>query len=188
MPLLDAADPAARALAPARVLVAGASGSGKTTAARRIGRALSIPSHELDALHHGSGWVKRPEFEADVDAFSAGPTWVCEWQYDTARPLLAGRADALVWLDVPVRVQMRQVVLRTLRRWVRREELWNGNREGPPWRMLTDREHIIRWAWRARHTPGDRVRELLAERPEFPVVRVRSRRELRAWLAALAAQ
>ena len=39
------------------------------------------------------------------------------------------RADTVVWLDLPRRIVMRQVVSRTFRRSILREELWNGNRE-----------------------------------------------------------
>lgn len=51
---------------PQRVIVAGTSGSGKTHLAARIGAALAIPHIEIDALHHGPGWMKRPEFEVEV--------------------------------------------------------------------------------------------------------------------------
>jgi adenylate kinase family enzyme len=77
---------------PRRVLVAGASGAGKTTVAGRVAAVLGVPHVELDSLYHGPGWVPRPEFEADVYAFTAGPAWVTEWQYTKVRPLLAARA------------------------------------------------------------------------------------------------
>jgi adenylate kinase family enzyme len=176
-------------LRPRRVLVGGGSGSGKTTLAARIAAVLGVPHTEIDALHHGPGWEKRPTFEADVDAFTSGPAWVTEWQYSTVRPLLAERADLVVWLDLPRRQVMGQVTRRTLRRWVRREELWNGNREPAPWTSLAHREGVVRWAWRTHHLVAGRVDALLAQDPAKPVVRLRSHREAAAWLAGpLAAQ
>ena len=71
---------------------------------------------ELDALHHGPGWTKRPEFEDDVHRVVAGDRWVSEWQYPAMRDALLVRADLLVWLDLPRRVVMARVVRRTLRR------------------------------------------------------------------------
>lgn len=52
-----------------------------------------------------------------------------------------------MWLDLPRRIVMRQVVGRTLRRIVRRELLWNGNREllRNVWARDPERS-IIRWA------------------------------------------
>ncbi|MFI7588687.1 AAA family ATPase [Spongisporangium articulatum] len=168
--------------APRRVLVAGASGAGKTTLAVAVAAALDIPHVEIDALYHGPGWTPRASFAADVAGFSARPEWVTEWQYSTVRPLLAERADLLVWLDLPRRVVMRQVVRRTVRRRLRREVLWNGNREGPLWMFVTDDDHIVRWAWRTHARTAGRVEAVSRERPELPVVRLRSRREVRAWV------
>ncbi|MGY1807010.1 hypothetical protein ACI8AF_06525 [Blastococcus sp. SYSU D00669] len=180
MPLLGPTDPLPHR--PARVLVAGTSGSGKTTLASRIAHALGSEHVEIDALFHGPGWTRRPSFEADVHAFAAGPTWVTEWQYDSVREHLAERADLLVWLDLPRPVVMRQVVLRTLVRRLGHRELWNGNVEPPLRTVLTDREHIVRWAWTTHGRAGARVTGLLDRRPDFVVVRLRSRAEVARWL------
>lgn len=86
---------------PARVLVAGTSGSGKTTVAGAVAEELGIPHVEVDALFHGPAWVPQPSFVADVRRFAAEPAWVPEWQYGQVRELLATRADLVVWLDPP---------------------------------------------------------------------------------------
>ena len=70
VPLLGAADPLPRR--PERVLVAGTSGAGKTTLARAVAEVLDCSYVELDSLHHGPGWTKRPEFEDDVHRVVAG--------------------------------------------------------------------------------------------------------------------
>jgi adenylate kinase family enzyme len=181
VPLLRTDDPLPQK--PRRVLVAGPSGSGKTSLAARIGEVLDIRHVEIDGLFHGPDWQPRATFEEDVRAFSAEPAWVTEWQYDAVRPLLAERADLLAWLDLPRYVVMRQVVRRTVRRRLRREVLWNGNQEPPFRTIFTDPEHIVRWAWTTHHRSPERVRTLLAERPDLVVVRIRSHEEARRWLA-----
>jgi adenylate kinase family enzyme len=167
---------------PRRVLVAGTSGAGKTTLARQVAEVLGTGHVEIDALFHGPGWVPRPTFEAEVEVFSAGPAWVTEWQYPSVRELLADRADLLVWLDLPRWTVLRQVVLRTLRRRLGRPLLWNGNLEPPLWTFLTDPEHIVRWSIRTRHVNRERVPAVAAARPDLPVVRLRSGREVHRWL------
>jgi adenylate kinase family enzyme len=180
MPLLGPAD--ALLCCPRRVLVTGTSGSGKTTLAARIAAVLCVPHVEIDSLFHGPAWTPRPSFEADVHLFSAGPQWVTEWQYSSVRAHLADRADLLVWLDLPrVRV-MRQVLLRTVNRRLRRRRLWNGNVEPPLWTLITDHEHIVRWAWTTHHKTEARVRDLLAQRPDLPVVRLHSHTDATRWL------
>ena len=180
MPLLAAGDPLPRR--PRRVLVAGTSGSGKTTLARVIADVLGCPHAELDALHHGPGWTKRPEFEDDVHRGTAGPTWASEWQYAAVREVLLDRADLLVWLDLPRRVVMSRVVRRTVRRRIRREVLWNGNTEPPLRTFLTDRDHIVRWAWRTHARTGERVMAACARRPELVVVRLTAPAQVAVWV------
>lgn len=168
---------------PRRVLVAGTSGSGKTTLASRIARQLGIPHVEIDALYHGPDWTPRESFLAEVSALVAEDEWVTEWQYSSARAALAARADLVVWLDLPVATVMRQVTVRTVRRQLRREVLWNGNREPSLWTVFTEPNHIVRWAWRTRHRTGERIDALVRARPELAIVRLRSHRQARAWLA-----
>ena len=180
MPLLGAPDPLP--YRPRRVLVAGTSGAGKTTLARRIAAVLDCPCVELDALHHGPGWVPRPEFMDDVRRFTASAAWVSEWQYKPVRELLLQRADCLVWLDLPRAVVMSRVLRRTVRRRVRREVLWNGNVEPPFRTFLTDRDHIVRWAWRTHDRTRTRVTAALQQRPDLPVVRLVRRADVAAWV------
>ncbi|ABW12911.1 adenylate kinase [Parafrankia sp. EAN1pec] len=168
---------------PRRVLVAGTSGSGKTTLARRMAAVLDIPHIELDALHHGPAWTPRETFLADVDTFSAGPRWATEWQYSLVRGLLAERAELLVWLALPRRTVMRQVVRRTLLRRLRKEVLWNGNVEPPLRTIFTDREHVVRWAWSTHHKSTLRVAALRERRPELPIVRLDNHAAVERWCA-----
>ena len=163
------------------MLVAGTSGSGKSTLAAYIGLALQLPHVEIDALFHGPAWTPRPSFEADVHRFSAEPSWVTEWQYSAVRAHLADRADLLVWLDLPRALILRQVIRRTLARRLRRQQLWNGNIEPPLWTIFTDREHIVRWAWRTHHRTAVRMAELRRRHPDLVVVRLRSRRQIARW-------
>ena len=116
-------------------------------------------------------------------ALAASAEWVTEWQYSVVRPLFLARADLLVWLDHSRAHVMRQIVPRTLRRRLRRVEMWNGNVEPPLWTIFTRRDHILRWAWRTHPKTAARVRAVLASDGAPVVVRLRNRREVRAWLA-----
>lgn len=180
MPLLTAGDPVPGC--PRRILVAGASGSGKTTLAARIAELLEIPHVELDALFHGPGWTPRPTFEDDVRQLVARSAWVTEWQYSQVRDLAASRADLLVWLDLSRWRVMEQVTRRTIQRRVRRQELWNGNLEPPLRTILTDPEHIVRWAWSNHRTSARRVDALRERLPELDVVRLPTRFAVESWI------
>jgi adenylate kinase family enzyme len=181
MPLLD--PQGSLPYQPSRVIVAGTAGSGKTTMAARIAEVLGLQHVEIDALFHGPDWTPRPTFLEDVHRFAAEPAWVTEWQYSSARAHLAARADLVVWLDLPKRVVMLQVIRRTLTRRLRRQHLWNGNIEPPLRTILTDPDYIVRWAWRTRHKTEDRINTLLHEDPDRLVVRLRTHEEANQWLS-----
>lgn len=98
------------------------------------------------------------------------------------------RADTLVWLDLSRRRVMRQLIGRTVRRTVTREELWNGNRE-PLSNLyrLDPARSIIRWSWTNHHKYRERYAAAETD-PQFAhlmVVRLRSHGEAETWLAGL---
>lgn len=169
-----------------RVLVGGISGAGKSTLARTLARRLGVPYVELDALHHGPNWTKRPSFEVDVEAFSAGPAWVTDGQYQRfLGDLLWRRADTFLWLDFRRAVVMKRVISRSAARAIDRRELWNGNTESI--RDWLDPEHPIRWAWSQHARRRSEYAERLAD-PRYThltVVRLRTPREAARWLAGV---
>ncbi len=103
----------------------GTSGAGKSTLARELAKRLAVPYVELDALMHQPGWTPRPdaEFMDEVEKATSWPGWVVDGNY--MRFVIEGpvwrRADTVVWLDLPRRTVMRQLIARTVRRAVTRE-------------------------------------------------------------------
>ena len=66
----------------------------------------------------------------DANGGTRDGAWVADGNYSSkGGDVLRARADAVVWLDLPRRAVMCQLSLRTLRRVMLREQLWNGNRE-----------------------------------------------------------
>jgi adenylate kinase family enzyme len=168
---------------PRRIVVAGACGAGKTTVAREIAAILDIPHIETDGLYHGPDWTPRTEFEADVGQVSSSEAWVMEWQYDSVRPLLAERADLMVWLDLPWAVTYSRVIRRTLRRSRNKEVLWAGNVEPPLTDVFRDSDHILRHARRSRLALATLVPQAIAHNPRLWVVRLPTQKQVERWLA-----
>ena len=88
-----------------------------------------------------------------------------------------------MWLDLSRTRVVTQLLSRTMVRRYRHVELWNGNYEPPLHTIFADPEHVVRWAWGSYARIGPRVQDVLGQ-PDHPVVvRLRSRREIRRWLA-----
>jgi adenylate kinase family enzyme len=172
-----------------RVSVVGNSGSGKTRLARQLADILGVTHVELDAVHHLPGWepIDPDLFRAQVDAVAATDGWVIDGNYRTVvveGPVWA-RADTVVWLDLPRRTVVRQVTARSVRRVVRREELWNGNRESARNLVAWDPyRSIIRWSWTQHGKYRARYGEAMVS-PAFAhlgFVRLTSHAEAERWL------
>ncbi len=172
------------------VSVVGNSGSGKSTLSRSIAEALGVIHVEIDAIYHQPGWMELPEAElvTAIDAATSGDGWVIDGNYSAVTDLVWARADTVVWLDLPRSLIMRQILARTTRRVVRREELWNGNRERVGKVLHPDPERsIIRWAW----TQHDRYVQRYEARMADPrwstldVLRLRSRTDVGVFLRSL---
>lgn len=169
-----------------RVLVVGSSGAGKSTLARAIAARRGLRHIELDALFHGPGWTPRETFAEDVHAATEGDDWVADGNYAPVADRLWARADTVVWVDLPRLLVEAQVIWRSLLRWVRDEELWNGNRERGPIGWL-DPEHPIRWSWNKFAGYEQRYGSKFAD-PAFAHVekhRLKSRAEVARFLARL---
>lgn len=119
--------------------------------ARGIAARIGASVVELDSVFWvGPGWTHRSpdDFRAEISRVAAGDRWVIDGNYGSVQDLVWSRADTVVWLDPPRSAVMWQVVKRTVRRVVTREELWNGIRE--PWSNLyapLGSDSIIKWSW-----------------------------------------
>lgn len=176
-----------------RIRIVGTSGSGKSVLADRVSARTGLPRLELDAVFWDADWRMRnlDEARARVREFvrQHPDGWVADGNWtsrlgDMLDPGSPDGADTVVWLDLPRRRVMRQVVGRTLRRVVRREELWHGNRERARNLLRWHPErNIIRFAWTNHPVTRERMLGRIAAGER--IVRLRDRSEIDAWLASL---
>ncbi|MGH2521203.1 MAG: adenylate kinase [Anaerolineales bacterium] len=171
-----------------RLAVVGITGSGKTTFARALAGRLAVPHVELDALYWKPGWKEAPRaaFRERLAQALNAPAWVVDGNYGFARDMIWGRATGLIWLDYSLPLTLWRLTLRTWRRLLTREELWNGNRE-----RLRDfffsRESLYLWALKS-YPKQRREYPAALQRPEhahLAVERLRSPRAAAVWLSRI---
>ncbi|MGY0233891.1 AAA family ATPase [Longispora urticae] len=168
-----------------RVSMVGTPGSGKTTLGRALAERLGVPYLELDSVFHQAGWEPLPadELRARAAEVVAGDGWVIDGNYSAVRELVWARADTVVWFDRPKWQVIWRVVLRSLRRTVTREVLWNGNRELLRGLLPVNREHsVIAWAWVKHAEYRERYRAAADNPGDLRFVRVATDADARALL------
>jgi adenylate kinase family enzyme len=168
-----------------RVLVTGLPASGKTTLAAQLARRDGVPHVEVDSLYYGPAFVPRPTFREDLERALEGPAWYAD---DVGHPeaieLTWGRADTLVWLDLPYGIAASRAIRRTWRRLRDRDEVLPGCRES--WIGWGHPKHPVRLTV-TRHGHLRRVIEHRLADPRYShlaVVRLRTRDEVAAYTAA----
>ena len=163
------------------MVIASASGNGKTTLGRQLAERLGVPFVELDALVHGPGWVETSDedLRARLAPLLAGDGWVADGAYQhKLGDFVLDQADTVVWLDLPLQVWLPRLTRRTWRRLRGRERLWNGNRESLR-TAFWGRESLFPWAFRSHFRRRREWPNALGGRH---VVRLRSRHEVEAFL------
>lgn len=162
-------------------VIATASGCGKTTVGRALAGALEVPFVELDAIHWQAGWTEldADELRLRVEPLVERDSWVIDGSYrGKLGDLVLERADTVVWLDLPRGVWLPRLVVRTLRRAITREELWNGNRESL-WSAFAPTDSLLRFALANDRRRRHRYPRELAR---FRVARLRTPAEVEAFL------
>jgi hypothetical protein len=126
-------------------------------------------------------------FRARTGLATQAPAWVVAGNYSVVRDIVWPRAEAVVWLDYPLRTVFWRLLTRTVRRAWTREQLWNGNFE-PFWihfKLWSD-ESLFHWLFKTYWRRKRDYPQLLAlpQHAHLQVLRFQSPAQADAWLEA----
>lgn len=169
-----------------RVLVYGVTGSGKSTAAHRLGERLGLPVHLADdEIGWLPGWVWREveDQRAIAARVVAGQGWVLDTAYGTFLDVVLPRTEVMVALDYPRWLSLARLTRRTAHRWATRTPVCNGNVERLA--QIFSRDSILAWHFRSYRRKTDRIRAWESQPGGIPVLRLSRPAQLDRLLADL---
>ena len=173
-----------------RIVVVGATSSGKSTLAETLARRFELDFIELDALNWEPDWQTAPVevFRARVEKATKAEKWIVAGNYHIVRDLIWPKAEAILWLDYPFSTVLWQLTHRTFRRWWTQELLWGTNRE-PLWKHIKiwSPDSLYHWLFK---TYWRRKREfpVLFSLPEYQylkIIQFHHPKETKEWLERL---
>lgn len=172
-----------------KIAVVGSSGCGKTFVAKRLAERYDLEHVEMDSMAFEPGWTLRPveKFRADLEKRLEKATsgWTTDGNWESMGGIQLLLADKIIWLDLPRRTVMRQLIPRTLFRVLMRKKLWNGIRE--PLSNLysfNPEKNVIVWSWQHFHSTRARYQACLSDGSwsHAEILHLRSRTEIEALL------
>ncbi|MDY0009388.1 MAG: hypothetical protein RBS08_06760 [Bdellovibrionales bacterium] len=173
-----------------RIIVIGATGSGKTTFARNYAARLCIPFADMDDIYWLPGWQKRDEqdFRALAAQAAEQPQWAMSGNYSAARDKVWTQAAAIVWLDFPFYLVFWRLLKRSILRIWDRKQVCNGNTESL--RNLFSGQSIIIWLFKTHGRHRKNYAAIFADAglyPQADYIRLQSPAAAAAWLDKISA-
>ena len=163
-----------------RVLVIGSGGSGKSTFATQLGEVLNLEVSHLDKFYWKSGWVESEpdEWIKTVTELIEKESWIIDGNYSGTLKLRIQKADAIVFLDMPRVLCLWRIVKRfLLYRDGTRPDMAEGCRESLNFEFVS-------WVWNYPRRSRPKIIKLLQEHSDKQIFRLRSRSDVKKFLAS----
>ncbi|MBM7622008.1 adenylate kinase family enzyme [Bacillus tianshenii] len=158
-------------------------GAGKSTFARRLGKALEIEVHHLDRLYWKPNWVEasKEEFaQAQQDIIKHKQGWIIEGNYTGTFDLRAKHADTMIYLEIPLYT----CLYRVIKRWLinlgkTRPDMGEGCEEKMEW-------SFIKFIYTTYHARKRKMRERFRQYGNGrTIIVLRNQKEIEAYISRI---
>ncbi|MHB1431316.1 MAG: P-loop NTPase family protein [Streptosporangiaceae bacterium] len=167
-----------------RVVVTGMAGAGKSTFSRALSAKTGLPVIVLDAHYWLPGWTQPTDaaWREKQKILLAGDDWIADGNYHATLDLRLGRADTVVFLDMPWWICAWRALVRGIRTRPAGFELPDACDESRL-RRLRD-EWCLAWRiWRDRRIERETELRILSQHGRHVAMHVlRSKRAVRQFL------
>src|SRR5487761_1779024 len=167
-----------------RVIVTGLAGSGKSTFSLALAAKTGLPVIHLDLHFWKPGWVAPSETEWREKQYGvlAGNAWIADGNYHETLDLRLGRADTVVFLDMPWWL----CAGRAFRRGFRMPGELPEGCDYSAWPRLRDEWRLAVLIWQKPRSEPEREHEIISQHGKHLALHVlRSKRAAREFLDGL---
>ncbi|WP_444683941.1 AAA family ATPase [Alkalicoccus luteus] len=159
-----------------RIVIIGSPGTGKSTAARKLGASLQLPVYHLDTYMWSAGWqLLNAEDQRRIShTLAAKHRWIIDGNYRASLQERIQRADCVLLFERPLLLSLYRIVKRRIRyRKTTRPDMASGCPEQLNVEFLL---YTIRFR-------REKLPKLLSEVPERKLIRLSSNRALERFIA-----
>jgi len=163
-----------------KIVVVGPTGGGKTTFAVKLSQFVSIKHYELDSLFWKPDWKESSpeEFREKINDITSQSEWIVDRNYSRNQDLTIGRAETVIWLDSGKYISVYRVLIRSLKRIINKNPLWQENNE-TLLRLISPKVSIVVFAFQSHKKKKARYTGMFEsdKNKNLNVIRIKNKRE-----------
>lgn len=170
-----------------RIVIIGATSSGKSTLAKFLATKFNLKYIDLDDLFWEPNWKKSEleVFRERVLSATQTESWAIAGNYRVVSDIIWPKAQLIIWLDYSLPRILWQLTRRTLNRWWNKELICGANRESLRMHLqIWSEKSLYHWLFKTYWKKKRHYSQILSkpENQYLQLIHLKSPHEMNEWL------